>query len=52
MVFPLPLDLIQPFLDISAKAGEANGKNGAALKALKEKVISAPSARTPRVKVD
>jgi regulator of protease activity HflC (stomatin/prohibitin superfamily) len=52
VVFPLPLDLIQPFLDISAKAGEANGKNGAALKALKEKVISAPSARTPRVKVD
>jgi regulator of protease activity HflC (stomatin/prohibitin superfamily) len=52
VVFPLPLDLIQPCLDINANAGESNGKNGAALKALKESAASATSARTPRAKAD
>jgi regulator of protease activity HflC (stomatin/prohibitin superfamily) len=52
VVFPLPLDLIQPFMEITAKASASNGKNGAALKALKDKVVPAPSARTQRAKAD
>jgi regulator of protease activity HflC (stomatin/prohibitin superfamily) len=52
VVFPLPLDLIQPFMEITAKASESNGKNGAALKALKDKVLPAPSSGTPRAKAD
>jgi len=51
VVFPLPLDLIQPFLEISAKASAGNGKADAALQTLKEKVIPAPSARSPRHKL-
>ncbi len=52
VVFPLPLDLIQPFLEINAKAGESNGKNGGCLKALKESAAPATAARTPRAKAD
>lgn len=48
VVFPLPLDLIQPFMEISSRAGDRNGQAGAAMKALKEKVIPAPSDKSPR----
>jgi regulator of protease activity HflC (stomatin/prohibitin superfamily) len=54
VVFPLPLDLIQPFLEISAKAGDRDGHNGDAVKALQEKITPAPSARitpAPRAKI-
>src|ERR1035437_9787596 len=54
VVFPLPLDLIQPFLEISTKAGDRNGNTGTVLKALQEKITPAPSARitpAPRAKI-
>jgi regulator of protease activity HflC (stomatin/prohibitin superfamily) len=50
VVFPLPLDLIQPFLEISARSGNQNGQTAAALKTLKEKVVPAAATRSPRVK--
>lgn len=52
VVFPLPLDLIQPFLEISKKSGHQNGQAAAALKTLQEKVVPAAGARAPRAKAD
>jgi len=51
VVFPLPLDLIQPFLDISAKASSNGETPGAVLKALKDKVTPALTGpKTSRAK--
>lgn len=52
VVFPLPLDLIQPFLEISKKSGHQNGQAAAALKTLQEKVVPAAGTRSPRAKAD
>jgi len=52
VVFPLPLDLIQPFLEISAKSGHQNGQAAEALKNLKAKVVPAVGTRSPRAKAD
>jgi hypothetical protein len=52
VVFPLPLDLIQPFLDISAKSGHQNGQAAEALRNLKPKVVPAVGTRAPRAKAD
>ncbi|MGH7692145.1 MAG: slipin family protein [Candidatus Dormibacteria bacterium] len=52
VVFPLPLDLIQPFMEISARAANHNGHTATALKALEEKVAPRPGGRTPKPKVD
>jgi regulator of protease activity HflC (stomatin/prohibitin superfamily) len=52
VVFPLPLDLIQPFLEISAKSGHQNGQAVEALKNLKSKVVPAVGTRSPRAKAD
>ncbi|MGH7665712.1 MAG: slipin family protein [Candidatus Dormibacteria bacterium] len=52
VVFPLPLDLIQPFMEISARAANHNGHTATALKALEEKVAPRPGGRTPKPKAD
>ncbi|HVC38646.1 MAG TPA: slipin family protein [Candidatus Dormibacteraeota bacterium] len=52
VVFPLPLDLIQPFLEISAKAGDHNGHSAAAVRAITEKVLPKPGPRAPKAKTD
>ncbi|MGH7758640.1 MAG: SPFH domain-containing protein, partial [Candidatus Dormibacteria bacterium] len=50
VVFPLPLDLIQPFLEISARADGHNGHTSLALKALKDRVARPAAARPAKPK--
>jgi regulator of protease activity HflC (stomatin/prohibitin superfamily) len=52
VVFPLPLDLIQPFLEISSRSKDRNGQGAAALRSLTEKALPVGGEKTPRPKTD
>ncbi|MGH7611556.1 MAG: slipin family protein [Candidatus Dormibacteria bacterium] len=43
VVFPLPMDLIQPFVEISRRAEGSNGNGGGALKVVKQPGGTAPA---------
>ena len=50
VVFPLPLDLIQPFMEINSRAGQRNGQSAKPLDELQAKVTAAERPRPPRPK--
>ncbi|MGA2872030.1 MAG: slipin family protein [Candidatus Dormibacteria bacterium] len=50
VVFPLPLDLIQPFMEINSRAGQRNGQRAKPLDELQAKVTAAERPRPPRPK--
>lgn len=50
VVFPLPLDLIQPFMEISSRAGQRNGQSGKTLDELEAKVTATQRPRPQRPK--
>jgi regulator of protease activity HflC (stomatin/prohibitin superfamily) len=52
VVFPLPLDLIQPFMEINSRAGQRNGQSAKPLDELQAKVTAAERPRPPRPKCE